>query len=35
MFLLEMTLVLNAGFAVWLMATFKPVEIRSNIDGKV
>jgi hypothetical protein len=27
MLLLEMTLVLNAGFAVWLMATFKPVEV--------
>jgi hypothetical protein len=27
MLLLELTLVLNAGFAVWLMATFKPVEI--------
>jgi hypothetical protein len=26
MLLLELTLVLNAGFAVWLMATFKPVE---------
>jgi hypothetical protein len=27
MLLLELTLVLNAGFAVWLMATFKPVGI--------
>jgi hypothetical protein len=27
MLLLELTLVLNAGFAVWLMATFEPVEI--------
>jgi hypothetical protein len=27
MLLLELTLVLNAGFAVWLMTTFKPVEV--------
>jgi hypothetical protein len=27
MLLLEMTLVLNAGFAVWLMTTFKPLEV--------
>ena len=27
MLLLEITLVLNAGFAVWLMATFKPVDV--------
>lgn len=27
MLLLELTLVLNAGFAVWLMATFKPVQV--------
>ena len=26
MLLLEITLVLNAGFATWLMTTFKPVE---------
>ena len=27
MLLLELTLVLNAGFAVWLMTTFKPLEV--------
>jgi hypothetical protein len=27
MLLLEITLVLTAGFATWLMSTFKPVEI--------
>ena len=27
MLLLETTLLLNAGFATWLMTTFKPAEI--------
>jgi hypothetical protein len=27
MLLLEIALVLNAGFATWLMVTFKPVEV--------
>jgi hypothetical protein len=27
MLLLEITLVLTVGFATWLLATFKPVEV--------
>ena len=30
MLLLEITLVLTAGFAIWVKATFKPVEISSE-----